>query len=189
VPLQVSITARKPSNKPADRPENLEETGNIREWFYQSRGSQELINGCDIRIGVDKAKTTGAAIVIRGFGPVDGEFPPILLARDTDAEGKPVGYRALEGLDQLSADQLAAFRKLPPTFKFKDAERIYGRQANGTNRFLKKLLQIGVVKHDKPKALYLKVFEGGADQGRLVEMPESEGVQRPPLEPKGFIAA
>jgi hypothetical protein len=51
------------------------------------------------------------------------------------------------------------------------------------------LLQIGLVKHDKPKELYLKVFEGGADQGQLLEIPESEGGQLRPLEPKGFIAA
>jgi hypothetical protein len=116
---------RKPSNKPEERPENLEEATNLREWFYQSRGSLELINGCDVRIGLGKAKTAGAAIVVRGFGRVAGEFPPILLARETDEEGNPVGYRALEGLDQLSADQLAAFKKLGSTFRFKEAVTSY----------------------------------------------------------------
>jgi hypothetical protein len=151
----------------------------LREWFYQSRGSQELINGCDVRIGVGKATTTGAAIVVRGFGRVEGEFSPILLARDTDLEGRPVGYRALEGLDQLNEHQLQAFRKLPSTFKFKDAERIYGRQANGTNRFLKKLIQIGLVKHDKPRELYSKVLEAGVDNGLLVEIQRAEIVGPP----------
>jgi hypothetical protein len=168
---------RKPSNKPEDRPADLEEATNLREWFYQSRGSQELINGCDVRIGVGKASTTGAAIVVRGFGRVEGEFSPILLARDSDAEGRPVGYRALEGLDQLNADQLTAFRRLPPTFKFKDAEKIYGRQASGTNRFLKKLIQIGLVKHDKPRELYLKLFDSGVEDSPSIETSEPEVIR------------
>jgi AAA domain len=181
---------RKPSNNPDERPENLEVTRNLREWFYQSRGSQELINGCDVRIGLDKARTPGAAVVVRGFGRVDGEFPPILLARDTNAEGKAVGYRTLGGLDQLNPDQLAAFRKLPTTFKFRDAETVYGRKANPTNQFLRKLVNIGLVVHDKPKELYVKVSDGGGgDDGLLLEMSQSETVQVRPLKPTGFIAA
>ena len=52
----------------------------VSEWFQQARGPRVLINGSDVRLGIDKpAKShiTGddGEIVLRGFERVRGEIP------------------------------------------------------------------------------------------------------------------
>ena len=139
---------RKPSNKPDERPPNLEKAADLREWFNHARGSLELINGCDVRIGIDKASTKNAAIVVRGFGRVEGEFPMMLLARETGGDGKPVGYRLLDAEDRLSEEQLQTLKKLPSQFKYTEARAIYGKSDNPTTQFLKKLQALDLVRHE-----------------------------------------
>lgn len=171
---------RKPSNKPDERPPKLESMQDSREWFDQSRGSMELINGCDVRIGVEKAETPGAAIVVRGFGRVVGEFPRLLLARDTDPDGNARGYRVLGGQDQLAGDQLLTLKKLPPTFRFSDAVTAYGRTDNPTKKYLDKLAALGLIHHDKANGLYRKVDPSGTAEnlptpkGKLLSFPEAD---------------
>ena len=77
---------------------------NFREWFFQARGARELINGCDVRLGVDL--TRGAAaddskLTVRGFSRVKGETPPIRLIRILDGDGEPQGFRQLCGIELL----------------------------------------------------------------------------------------
>jgi hypothetical protein len=151
---------KKPSNKPDERPERLEITDDLRGWFDQSRGSLELINGSDVRIGLESSLTPGADIVVRGFGRVTGEFPMMPLARVNGSDGKPVGYRLLEGEDQLSEEQLTAFHNMPESFQFKQAREIYGKTDSPTIRFLEKLIRLGLLERPS-RGLYRKIPVSG----------------------------
>jgi hypothetical protein len=115
-----------------------------------------LINGCDVRIGIDihrrrraslLADTSDVALVIGGFGRVRGSLPTTFVARILDEEGEPQGYEKMSGTKLLfNSDQEEAFRKLPVVFRFKDAERSYGRGAQATTDFLKKCINVGIMR-------------------------------------------
>lgn len=62
---------------------------NLREWFQQTRGPRLLINGSDVRIGLDEPDSRENCLMVRGFRRVDGEFPPIHIKRVLDDEGEP----------------------------------------------------------------------------------------------------
>lgn len=141
---------RKPSSKPEESPEALE-SGNLNRWFLQTRGPRALINGTDIRLGVDIARRTtsneGAALVVRGFGRVRGEIGPLYLARELDEDGEPLGYRQLQGQQLLfNGDQESAFNKFPASFAFKEAMATYGRGDQATRDLLKKCERLGLVR-------------------------------------------
>jgi len=155
---QTSITGvhhiRKPSYKREEAPPPLEEEPH--RWFLQARGSRVLINGCDVRIGIDKhrrrrasllADPSDVSLVIGGFGRVRGNLPTTFVARILDEEGEAQGYEKMSGTRLLfNSDQEEAFRKLPMVVRFKDAERSYGRGAQATTDFLKKCINVGIMR-------------------------------------------
>ena len=65
-------------------PASLEDD-NFRGWFQRVRGAGVLVNGADIRLGVDRSVVSGVgtagkeeiALVTRGYGRVRGEIPTI----------------------------------------------------------------------------------------------------------------
>lgn len=127
----------------------LDETSAM-QWLNQASGARALINQTDFRLGVDisrphylSSKTIAeeAALVLRGFRRVLGEFGPIYIAREFDDDGDPIGYRRLSGLSLLNEDQQQAFSKLPSVFRFKEAQAIYGRGAQATTDFLGKCIR------------------------------------------------
>jgi hypothetical protein len=164
---------RKPSGGPGqDGPEALE-GANLRRWFLQARGASVLINGCDVRLGVDEpgpacrqvkgnalalSDEDKGALVLRGFGRVGGEIQPTYLARVLDAEdGEPLGYRPLAGVELLFNDeQEDCFRRLPDSFTFKQAKQAYGRQDQATKDFLTKCKGLGILRQPA-KGCYEKV--------------------------------
>jgi archaellum biogenesis ATPase FlaH len=149
---------KKPSVKPQEAPPPLEE--NPRQWFLQVRGSGNLINGCDVRIGVAtsvKAKHGAdldgrfhdVALVMGGFGRIRGKIATTFVARALDEDDEPLGYDELAGVSLLfNADQEETYRSLPAVFKFKDAQRIYGKGAQATTDFLKKCIGVGIMRKD-----------------------------------------
>ena len=146
---------RKPqSARPGDTVvvQSLDDDGHPRGWFLQARGSSVLVNGADIRLGVDIPGMRGAAqseivLVMRGYGRVRGEIPTLYLARVKDDRDEALGYRRVAGIKLLCNDnQESAFRKLPDRFTTKDATHAYGRQDEATNDFLKKCIAIGVLR-------------------------------------------
>jgi hypothetical protein len=145
---------------------SLDDDGHPRGWFLQARGSSVLVNGADIRLGVDIPGMRGAAqseivLVMRGYGRVRGEIPTLYLARVKDDQDEALGYRRVAGIRLLrNKDQEAAFGKLPDRFTTKEATQTYGRQDEATNEFLKKCIAIGVLR---------KVARGAYEKIQLAE--------------------
>jgi hypothetical protein len=149
---------RKPSNKPSETPSPLDE-GDIKKWFLQTRGTRNLINASDVRLGIDVPSVASGirdvrendgdqiALVLGGFGRVRGEIGPLFIARAFDEDGEPLGYRQMIGVELLfNEGQQQAFSRLPQTFRTGEAKRIYGRQDQATGDFLKKCERLGLVK-------------------------------------------
>jgi hypothetical protein len=148
---------RKPSSKPEDAPPSLDR-GNLRNWFHQARGARALINGADIRLGVDipsiqaghqdgNEEREEIALVLRGFGRIRGEFGPTYLLRIRDEDGVPLGYRRMVGVELLfNPHQREAYKALPETFAFAEAKRTYGRQDQATTDFLQKCQGVGLLR-------------------------------------------
>lgn len=160
---------RKPqSARPGDTvvKQSLDDDGRPNAWFFQARGSSVLVNGADIRLGVDIPGMRGAAsseivLVVRGYGRVRGEIPTLYLARVKDNQDEPLGYRRVAAVQLLcNKDQEAAFRKLPDQFTTKQATQAYERQDEATNEFLKKCIAIGVLR---------KVARGTYEKIRVAE--------------------
>jgi hypothetical protein len=87
------------------------------------------------------------ALVMRGFGRVHGEIGPLYIARAHDVDGEPIGYRQLGGAELLfNGDQEQKFSRLPDSFTFAEAKRIYGRQDQATSDFLKKCIRLRLVR-------------------------------------------
>ena len=117
---------RKPSSKPDEAPPLLEEDPH--RWFLQARGSRALINGADVRIGVDRSgrakqfegfdgRSCEVALVIGGFGRVRGNVATTFLARVLDEDEEPLGYIKLAGVSLLfNPEQEEAYRNLPALF-------------------------------------------------------------------------
>jgi AAA domain-containing protein len=148
---------RKPSSDIGNAPPPLEK-GDCRNWFLQVRGPRALINGADIRLGFAVPASAGyvpaqggqseeIALVMRGFGRVRGEIPTTYLARVSDEDGDPLGYRRLTGVALLfNGDQEAAFAKLPDSFRFKEGQKVYGKAGQPTTDFLNKCIAAGIVR-------------------------------------------
>ena len=148
---------RKPDEKGPKTP-SLDST-DFNNWFFQTRGPRALINGADVRIGVDRPSgiSDDSQLVLGGFERVYGTFPLIRLKRVLGEDGDPVGYEQLSGADLLKdPHQRDAFHRLPDSFRFKEAMSIYDRKDQATKDFLNKCISAGIVR--KPaKGIYEKV--------------------------------
>ena len=140
---------KKPSDKPQFPSPELED--NAKEWMLQARGSRQLINGSDVRLGIAAARggsTTNGNLVIAGFERLRGNIGPIRVERIFDEEGDPLGYRKMSGASLLcNSHQEKAFQELPETFKFKQARQAYGRSDQPTVDFLNKCKAAGILRH------------------------------------------
>jgi hypothetical protein len=141
--------------------QSIEDSHSSRAWFTDARGASVLVNGVDVRLGVDIPGVTGAALtdivlVMRGYSRVRGETPTMHLTREFD-EGEPLGYRKANGVQLLcNPDQEAAFTKLPNRFTFKDAKHEYGKRDQATKDFLDKCIAKGILRR-VAKGTYEKV--------------------------------
>jgi hypothetical protein len=149
---------RKESTQPGVTVPDLEQ--DARGWFQQARGARQLINGADIRIGVDKCRradllteldgrSVEVALVLAGFGRLRGNIEPMYLGRVLGEDGKPMGYEQLRGASLLfNSDQRAAFESLADTFTFKQAKQTYGRGSQATTDFLNKCQSVGILRKE-----------------------------------------
>ena len=148
------------------------ENANVRLWFQDARGASSLINGSDIRLGVDAPDLSVVnkdeiSLVLRGFGRVRGEIDAIYVARDSDENGDPVGYRQLIGTELLFVEhRQSALVCLSPQFTFKDAKIAYRRADQATSNFLRRCISLGVVRKVSrgrfEKVVYQDCKDGGA---------------------------
>ena len=141
---------------------NLELADSSLQWFNQACGARALVNQTDFRIGIDQTSQANASLVVRGNVRVRGEFGPFFLARAFDDDEQPIGYRRLSGVEFLMTDQQAAFNKLPLAFTLKVAKTEYGRQDQATIDFLKKCIQLGIVRKVE-RGKYEKVIHATAE--------------------------
>ena len=152
---------KKPSQKPDEAAMPLERETNVRRWFRQARGATALINGTDVRLGVEETtrnpRGDKPAFVLRGFGRVRGDIGPIHIARALDEDGEPQGYSPMAGVELLfNPEQEGIFPRLPSSFRFKEAKQIYRKGDQATKDFLDKCINAGLLR--KPsKGQYEKV--------------------------------
>src|SRR5207249_4562753 len=95
---------------------------NPQAWLQECAGSLALVNQSDTRIGVEPHPKGEADLLVAGFVRGTGRFVPLDLARVTNDEGTPVGYRLLTGIELLNQEDRALFERLPGRFRFKDVQ-------------------------------------------------------------------
>lgn len=158
---------KKPSFKPGEEPPTID-SGDMRRWLLQARGGRALVNGSDVRIGIDLPGVTSqirnikrpdqeeVALVLGGFRRVRGPIGPLYLSRAFDPDdGEPVGYRILTAVDLLfNSEHEAAFRRAPGEFTFTEAKRIYQKSDSATTHWLGKCCARGLL--FKRGRLYVK---------------------------------
>ncbi len=151
---------RKPSDNAQYSGPRLEE--DVKTWMLQARGARQLINGSDVRLGIDLASRGASAdqsgnLVMAGFERLRGNIGPIHIERVFDDDSEPLGYRVMSGADLLSNPaQQKSFHDLPESFSFKQAKQVYGRADQSTTDFLRKCEAIGILRHDGK--IYSKVI-------------------------------
>jgi len=138
---------RKPNDNPRFTREPLE-PAEWNTWFYQARGPGVLINGSDVRLGIDRPllSTNEDLLIIKGFERVNGPIPIIRITRVRDESGDPIGYKLLAGADQLTnLAHRAAYEQLPDEFNFTTAKQVYGKSDQPTIDFLNKCRSAGIL--------------------------------------------
>ncbi len=149
-----SIFVHHPRKQPRKTDERVGpiESADLHRWFQDSRGASALINGSDVRLGVGLPDLSAVdkddlALVLRGFRRIRGEIGPLYVARDSDEEGQPVGYRLLTGPELLFNErQQRTLESLAERFSFRDAKRAYGRGDQPTRNFLIRCIHIGLIR-------------------------------------------
>jgi hypothetical protein len=136
-------------------PTSIEDGSDPRPWFADARGSGVLVNGSDVRLGLDRPGISGVldggkdtvALVIRGYVRLHGEIPTSHLVRVHDEAGEALGYRLANGIELLgNPAQEQAFKRLPDGFEFKEAKRVYGKEDQATRDFLLKCKARGILR-------------------------------------------
>ncbi len=102
-------------------------TTDVMEWLIASAGARSLVNQSMVRFGIDNEALGGSELVIKGHYKLKGAIGPIFVGRVRDEDGEPIGYRRVCGLALLDSEQQAVFTKLPDGFRFKDLEKISGK--------------------------------------------------------------
>jgi len=116
------------------------------EWLQNCAGSHALINGTDLRLGVEIDQDNKESLILAGFLRSRGPIPAIHVLRDYDEGGDVLGYRRMVTLDRLKAEYRIALDKLPTEFRFKDVAHALGPTgANATAKFLRTVVAAGVV--------------------------------------------
>jgi hypothetical protein len=126
------------------------------EWFEEAAGSLALINGTDVRVGLERRVRPPGDLTMAGFVRSLGWWGPVLLERVLDDDGEPRAYKVLAGVGLLNDNYRAAFERLAGKFRFKDAHAALGGTSDSnTAEFLKQCITASVLK--KEGSEYLKV--------------------------------
>jgi hypothetical protein len=143
---------RRKLNQLGSTPDLIE---NPHAWFQEVAGAYALVNQSDTRIGVVPHPRHGD-LLLAGFIRSTGPLTPLDLARTTNEEGTPIGYRRLTGIELLNAQDKALYDRLGPRFRFKDVrEAMGGTSDSNVGRFLKRCSSLGLAKKDEME--YAKV--------------------------------
>jgi hypothetical protein len=160
---------RKLPTQPGVTVTDLEE--DVRGWFQQARGPRQLINGADVRIGIDKCRradmlteldgrSVEVSLVIAGFGRLRGSIEPMYLGRILGDDDEPMGYEQLRGASLLFNDnRQKAYATLPETFTFKQAKHALERGSQATTDFLRKCQNAGILRKEGRQYRKIKVAD------------------------------
>ena len=126
-----------------------------RTWIQSmSRGALALINGSDVRLGLENASSPFArekeALVLAGFRRVRGQIGPIYLERVVSEEdGDPLGYKRIATVELLvTPDHIAAFQRFPARFTYTEACQAFGKSDNATANLLKKCVTLKLLRKE-----------------------------------------
>lgn len=123
-------------------------------WFQEAAGAHAIVNNSDTRMGVT-SHPRSADLLVAGFTRGLGPFAPLDLARVSDDEGNPIGYRQLTGVALLNPEDQALYQSLNDQFRFKDVRaRMAGNSDSNATRFLKKACLLGIL--TKERGEYVK---------------------------------
>ena len=143
---------RKPS---LDHHVSLEEDPHV--WFNEIVGTNALITQVDSRLGVDAAVRGPAELILGGFVRGHGPIQVHQLVRRFGADGLPVGYVLISGLDRLSPKQRKVFDDLGCDFTFTEVKKALGGSSDSIPANLITLLKnAGLVEQVRPSGPYRK---------------------------------
>jgi hypothetical protein len=160
---------RKPSTHPQARIPDLEIDPHG--WFLQTRGARQLINGADIRLGIDKCRraeslteldgrSVEVALMLAGFGRLRGTIEPVYVGRLLGDDDEPMGYAQLHGASLLfNTERQSAFESLPDQFTFKQAKQTLRKGSQATSDFLRKCQSVGILRKEGRQYRKIKVAE------------------------------
>jgi len=143
---------RKPS---LDHQVSLEEDPHV--WFNEIVGTNALITQVDSRLGVDTTARGPAELILGGFVRGHASIPVHQLVRRVGADGLPVGYELVSGLDRLSPKQRKVFDDLGCDFTFTEVKKALGGASDSIPANLIALLRsAGLVEQVRPSGPYRK---------------------------------
>lgn len=130
--------------QPADAPRPSLDLDNepVLSWLENMSGSRALVNQTFTRLAVDRASK--ADLVLRGFYKGRGEFGPLYIKRILGDDDEPIGYAELTGIERLTINQLADYRKLNGTMTFGQVSEAVGHDQKA-NRLIKACKAAGLV--------------------------------------------
>jgi AAA domain len=117
-------------------------------WFVACRGAREIINGADVRLGLDVPSAGNPQHrVLAGFGHGGDIIHSRTLETVLDEHGEPLGFSVVSGLQLLTPDIAEFWKRLPEgEFRFGQAMTTYGKQNQATQDALNKCIRAGVVR-------------------------------------------
>lgn len=134
--------------KPGDVPIPPLDGDDPKPWFVACRGAREIINGADVRFGLDvPSQGSPQHRVLAGFGHGGDIIQARTLETVLDEHGEPLGFSVVSGLQLLTVDIAEFWRRLPDgEFRFGQAMTVYGKQNQATQDGLNKCIRAGVVR-------------------------------------------
>ncbi len=120
----------------------------VMSWFLEASGARALVNQTDVRIGFDAPKTESEiSLIVKGHAKLRGEFGPTYLGRALDRDGEVTGYERVSAVGLLGEQhQIDTFKALTPECTFGQARTAYNRADDPTDKFLKKCINLGLLK-------------------------------------------
>lgn len=118
---------------------------NPTEWMANACGAASLIQNADFRIGLEQNED--GYIVMRRFIRNKGWYPSEYVGRAFDPDSdEPIGYQLEDGVEKLEALERMWLTDLGHQFTTLDAKTILQKHKEVVNRWLKRLVCLGIIK-------------------------------------------
>ena len=119
-----------------------------REWLLEASGTKALINQTHTRLGIDyehgKEDQLVVGGLVRDLGPMKA---PLRIERVYDADGDPLAYQPLQGVNHLSDDWKKAVEALSRSSSYKDVKNALGVKSDSTvQKFIATCTNLGLLR-------------------------------------------